>query len=784
MSERLTYVEIDLEVCSLTHGVSPCPATGEPCFNTRKTCQALEAYDPEVQTLRLGQPTIYNPGDIAAVENISGVSYTPSLVKLGESIGARASLTVNCTDHPSPDTGAGGDPYVSQRNYDPFKRGTFWGKLRARHPYLRGRVLRWYNGRVGQTIDQMERRTFIIDTIDGPSTRGTFTIKAKDPLALTDSQRAQAPRLSRGLLAAGIGTGTGVAATLTPPGVGADYPASGKVAIGGNEICTFTRSGDVLTLTGRGINNTEVSGHDADDRVQLVLEYDGETPAFILNDLMTTYGNVPASFINLLNWEAEVAEFISRLYSGVIAEPTPVVDLINELLEQAAISVWWDELGETIRLQVLRNVTQGSFVYTDDFMLAGSFKQKDQPSKRVSQVWTYYGQINPLESLEDAKNYRNTLLSVSTESEQNWGEPAIKRIFSRWITQFARPSAERLNNLILSRYSEPPRMFEFNLLRDSGTPLPPLGSGLQIESFFDQDATGAKKISPCQAVQIKVSDTGMAVSAEEVIISEAIAPDDPTVKLVPIDADTNNFNLRTTYLQQYPEAEDGDTVICEVRGGVVVGSETTTAPAWATGTGWPSGVTLVLRVLEGAFIVGRGGAGGSANQSSAQNGGSGGPALLANHNLNQEDFEITNDGVIGGGGGGGGGATVTGRSNAPGAGVDTSASAGGGGGGGFGTAGTASGTISRGNGSPGGLESGGAGGSASASADGPVFVSATGGSAGGLGQPGSSGAASIGGVMPSGSQSTGTGGAPGNAIVGESLITWINEGDIRGPRLP
>lgn len=768
MTQRLSYYEIDLEVCELTHGEGLCPATGEPCFNTRKTCQAIDAYTPTTQVLRLGKPSMHNPGGIDAVENIADSSYTPSIVKLGESIGTRASLKITATDHPSPDTGAGGDPYLEQRNYDPSERGTFWGKLRARHPYMRGNKLRWYNGRVGQSLEQMERRTYIIDSIEGPNTRGQFMIKAKDPLTLTESKRAQAPKLSRGVLGSALSE-TATSFTVSPSGVGEDYPDSGKVAIGGNEIVSYTRSGDTFTIS-RGINNTEIKEHDEGDRVQWVLEYSSQEPENVLFDLLTNYAQVPAELITLDNWTAELNEFLGRRYSGVIAEPTPVVDLINELLEQAALSIWWDEIGETLQLQVLRNVAKGSFVYNDDFMLAGSFKQREQPDKRVSQVWTYYGQINPLESQDDPKNYRNTLLTVNQASELNWGEPAVKKVYSRWMTQFALSAAERLNTLVLSRFAEPPRMFEFNLLRDSGTPLPPLGSGLRLQSFFNQDPTGAPVISPCQAIEVKVSDVGVGVKAEEVVITDVddggTPPEPPDVKRVVISADATNVNLREVYLDIFSEAQDGDTVICEVRESVIVTSETTSAPAFDNGTGWPDGVKIKLKVYQNAVVAGKGGDGGSVYHREQNNGDNGGIALNAD-----SEIEVENMGIIGGGGGGGGGA------------VDIyqfrSAASSGGGGGGFSSGGGVTGSFHLVKyGESGALLSGGRG--FDADYDDEYYrARADAGNGGGLGQNGGSGFRAYGQFI----KTVSSGGTAGPAIQGVSRVTFINRGDIRGAEI-
>lgn len=774
MSIATQYIEIDLPVCTLTYGVSPCTAevgvTGErKCFNTRSTCQDLanydEGYESSPTVLRLSVSDLNLNPDIVSIPSVVSVSYTPSRIALGESIGARSVLNIQCRDHPFPDTGPAGDLYLSDRDYNPNERGTFWGKFRARYPFMRGRSLRWYISRGRQDIDAMEERSFVIDRIEGPTSDGRVTIIAKDPLTLLDDKRAQAPRLSRGLIGneGGISSGS-TSLTLSPAGIGdLGYPASGFANLGGNEIVAFTRSGDTMTIT-RGQFNTEASAHDQDDRVQLCLRYDGVDPGDIIRDLMITYGNIPAAYISQSDWNAETTQFLGRVYTGIIAEPTGVVDLINEILEQAALSVWWDELSQEIRLQVLRSVSS-AFSYTDDFMLEGSYSQSDQPDKRVSQVWTYFGQINPLERLDDAKNYRNTALAVSLESETNHGSPAVKSIFSRWITQFGRTAAERLNNVILARYAEPPQVFGFSLLRGSGVPAPTLGSGCTVESFYTQDDTGAINPARAQIVELNTSDATWEVRAEEITLAAIEDIDDPTVKVVPIYGDTEAFDLRVAYLQLYTEAESGDTVICQIRDGVMVLAPNNQTPAWTTGTGWPSGVSLELQVAPSAYIAGYGGKGGDAGGSTlfnlfAHRGESGGLGLYA-----QSAITIENNGVIGGGGGGGGGAVA-----AIAFGVSILVqSAGGGGAAAFGDGGSA-----RRNGRSGGLEDGGDGGSHTRN-----NVTATGGDGGDLGQAGTAGSTSGG----ADKTITGSGGAAAAAVDGDSLITWDNLGDIRGTRI-
>ena len=803
MSERINYVEIDLPKCALTYGESPCVAalgvTGDrKCYNTRATCQDIANYDEDTEVLRLSEPSLNLNPDVRSIPNIVSVDYTPSRIMLAESIGARASITITCRDHPSPDTGPGGDKYLADRDFDPFHLGTFWGKFKARQPFLRGRTLRWYNGEVGASLDNMERRTYVIDELRGPDTNGRFTIRAKDPLTLTDDERARAPRLSRGRLDSDLTTTSTTSITLEPEGIGdADYPESGFVAIGGSEICAFTRSpgSDTLSLTTRGDFNTEASEHDEDERVQLCLRYENEDPADILHDLLTEYGNIPAAFINLTNWQVETTQFLGFVYSSIIPEPTSVEDLANEILEQTGMSMWWDELRGTLRLQVLRDVPQNTFVYTADHMLDQSFSQQEQPRKRVSQSWLYYGQINPLESLEDPSNYRVSAALVSLQSEADFGVASVKQIFSRWIVAVGRPQADRANNIIVSRFAYPPRLFRYSLLKGSGVPQPLLGSGRQIEHPLNQIDTGELERPRTQIIEVKSRASAWDVSAEEITLAPDIEPLDPTDKIVPIDSDTANFNFLDAARSIYGDAiVSGDTVTCDVRSGVTVFSTSTSAYTFETGEDWPDGVTVKLLIRDGAVIGGAGGDGGGGSsefaagttgETNSSAGMPGGPCLRATH-----EISIENNGIIGGGGGGGGGGAAAVKAVISMILYQAAAASGGGGGASFGDGASASATVTsansdsdaRGGGAAGTID-GGPTSQAIAQASSDVTATAQGGVGGGLGESGASGTASTSGDEEGASRSTSSGGSPGVAVDGVSLVTWDPEGDVRGAQI-
>ena len=260
-AEPWQWVEIELDRCTLSHGVAPCTATGAPCFNGIATCQDADNFAPAPYWVRMCEARatipLQFPFDEAGAPFfwplLNRVQHSPVKVDPGKSIGVRAEVRVVLSDAPHHDRYI--DPYVDQRPYEPLLNGSFLQKLRARFPFSLGRRLRWYEGfliaendpeaqsilrygglqrsghvlvyRIGNgtlerqgsvetysaksnevaeqtTLAMFVRRDYVIERIEGPDRRGNVTIVAKDPLKLADDDRAQDPLPSTGVLAADL----------------------------------------------------------------------------------------------------------------------------------------------------------------------------------------------------------------------------------------------------------------------------------------------------------------------------------------------------------------------------------------------------------------------------------------------------------------------------------------------------------------------------------------------------------------------------------------------------
>ncbi len=801
--ERVVLIEIDQPLCARVYGDgagSPTPATGclavlsadEPikCFNSRFTCQDPDRYDPGTLTLRFGAsqqeltryygyviPSLLGHDTTPGALNLAGMYDTAS------PLGQREVVTLTFEDHRHSDLLV--DKYRLERlsgaasfgsppdTYDPYTRGTFWGKWLARNPYYVGYPLRVYEGFLGDDIEDMRVRHYIIDRVEGPAD-GQVRVIAKDTFTKLESKKAVAPAASRGELGANITDSSG-SATLSPSGIGDDdyphrvgSPSELYIAIG-NEVIRGTRSNEALTLTQRGAFGTTPDSHNDEDLVQLVLVYSAQRAIDIAYDLLVNYAGIDAASIDFDEWEVQAAE-LTQLYSAAIAEPTPVSALLGELCQQAGFTLWHDAATGMINLRALRASSSIATIDDAGWIIEGSLTTKPQDEKRLSLVWVYYGLKSPLEALDDRRNYYSRVVVIDPDAElpEQYGTPKIQEVFSRFIPQFGRESAVETGERILSLFRNPPieARFAVDAGRDEDLAL---ARFITVETSDIQDATGAvEDANQYAVVSLERSNAQVNVVAQQInfadIPGDEGTEDDP--RTIFIENDVSNVNLRTIHDTLYTAPTDSSpplAVTFVVLDGVTVGATSVSNYAIRTGS-WPS--TVVLALQNDGRIYGAGGAGGdSGNFDNGRPGNAGGPALLAERALT-----VTNNGEIWGGGGGGGGGGCNSTSGCGGR------EAGSGGGGAGSTPGAGGATEAfppcypddcR--GQTGTTEAGGAGGQ-----DG-LNINGDGGPGGGPGLAGGDG-----GVHPFGGPGGGPGGAAGSYVVGNAFVTWLAVGDVRG----
>lgn len=518
--QPITVIEIDVERCTRTYGVAPCTAALgianiRKCFNTRATCQDRANFNGGTLTLRLCDADIDPPKGENLIPCItSSRGFSPSVNIAGtdedlSALGRRGTLSVSVTDFPDGDTLT--DKYFLERasgaaqfdgiGYDPEAYGLFFTKLFGRWPHYAGAAVREVTGWVRDGALVIDKTThYVMTTVDGPRDGKTWTIQAKDIFDLADQKKAVIPAANNGVLASDIGTGS-ESFTLSPAGIGAaEYPASGRASIG-SEIVTFTRSGDTITLTGRGQGGTEASSHSANDTFQLTKRWSNARIDTVLAEIIGATTINTATWIPTAEWAAEIDRWGNDLrLTRELPVPTKVLDLIRSLVI-LGVSVWPDSEAQKIRLRVNRPVDlmNGETIYTvrkDDMI---RFEVEGRMEDRLTHVFIHSAIIDPTKSAEEPGNYNIHLMVFDGQAEEDYGSAVYKHIFCPWFIGADYSSIRVVARRFLGRFTNPPARYRVILDIDDG----PMALADVIDMTSDEftSTTGLPETKRVQVVQ-------------------------------------------------------------------------------------------------------------------------------------------------------------------------------------------------------------------------------------------------------------------------------------------
>lgn len=527
--EPVQIVEIKQPICAHVHGSAPCTATATGdgrCFNTRASCQDVANFALGTPiSLYFTKPQQSQPPGVYALPFLQSVSTAPTAINLAVSsdnqtgLGVRAVAQITLSDAPHTDRIV--DPYLSGRTYDPMSRGSFWTKWLVRNKFRVGMTVVVYEGYVGQSIGAMVSRQYQIDRITGPGPGGTVTIVARDILARLEDRKAKAPTLSPGTVWQDIDATE--LTLIVQDATTSDYPASGTLRIGEETITYSARSADTsgritFTITERGSDGTTAEDHSVDDVVQSCLRYTSVRVDTILNDLLASYAGIDASYIPTSAWDAEISAYLNNFtLSSLITEPTSVGQLVSEISEQCALYIFWNERDKEVQLRAIRGIdVQPATISDDANIVMQSFSVSEYPEERVSQIWVHYNQHSPTKSLDDESNFKNVYIKadLSQEAAETYGEPAIRQIFSRWLT--TEILAKTLASKVLSRYIDPPRRATLSL--DAKDRSIWVGDTIYVDHSLDVDefgerrarlwtVTSAEETLPGEQVKYLIEDT-------------------------------------------------------------------------------------------------------------------------------------------------------------------------------------------------------------------------------------------------------------------------------------
>ena len=461
-------VEIDLPVCTRAFGVAPCTASGVPCWNTWNTCKDRNNYASATRTYRwcsqhlaaqlpdiIGGAAVQWNGSSHALPLLVSTDYSPARIEAGKGVGLRASLTLTFAN--APDTGQDSDQNLSARTQP---AGTFWPLWLARNKYIEGRTLRLFQGFAidGQlTLADCRTSTWEIESIQGPDASGRVTIRARDPLAKAWRDSAQLPEPSARKLFADL---PAAATTATVDGLAEEIDATfgtAGVCLIGDELCTYTHTlaSNTLALV-RGQRGTLDEDHSSGDTVQPCTVWDAAAPEAVLEDLLIAAGLDPAQ-LDTAGWAAEALDwFGGLLITTLIARPTKIQQLLDELVRDLGAILWWDAESSLVRMRALAPPADAPPVLSEDDHLIARVSPAQDSKDRLSRVFLWYRLIDATKepSAENCASLYATA-NATAESPAEHGRAAARTIFSRWIT--TDDQALQMASRLLASFRDSPR---------------------------------------------------------------------------------------------------------------------------------------------------------------------------------------------------------------------------------------------------------------------------------------------------------------------------------------
>ncbi len=648
------------------------------CFNTFATCQDTPNYVATTKVVTFID-AIAQPVGVEGFPVIKRIQYAGTKINPGRGLGARAKVVITLSDFPYNDVAQ--DDYAVERTFNPETRGTFFGKLKERNLYYAGRkiVLKEAYIDTNGVLAFSQNREYIIDEITGPDAKGLVRIVAKDPLKLASDEKAQAPvpalstwKQNGALASSGNATAD---TTAIAQAIWDAADASGSTGVRHirieDEIMTLGARPTTTTIAvTRGAGGTTASTHDDDSTIQPCLSYTGEEIHLVVQELLESFGNVPASFITIGDWETEKDDHLTNYnLDTIISEPTGVSKLLREISQLGLIDLWWDDLNQQIRFKVQSPYQETPLpVITDtNNIIMNSLQVKDKPASRLSRVLIWYGIKNFATDLQDQTNFRRASFEIEADKEgaNKYNQIQTLAFFNRWQTAGATAQVELTSNRLVSRYGNIPIEASFKI--DAADIL-----NINTGDVFDlitrqkQTADGGDATTRMQVLEMRPLLGGT------LYFVKAFAFFTDPVTEGPLTISGNRTDLDLFVELNGPSGPIIKTVIIDT--GVTIDA-TNGIPAITMGA-LPAGSDITLEVRGSVYgFGGNGGPGGFANWDSefepeppgfcvvlsssgpGNTGQKGGAAIFCNpsNNITLRVIVTSTGEVFGGGGGGGGG---------------------------------------------------------------------------------------------------------------------------------
>lgn len=430
--------EIQLQKCDHVHGSVECGAdpNSEPCYNTYKTCQRKCNFkcknksefktNCEDKSFLTIAPSGYSP-DVQSYTNQSGD------FKLFSGAPAVSSQTLVLSDSRGSDWED--DPYPERRTKDPKENGTRIEKWIQRND-IEGRLVHWYYGACGSSFpDSWIKRSFFIDSIDGPNGKNcTYSLKLKDQFSLISSDKRKIPAEIEGLRFQSPVLPQST--HINVPGLRAAFERSYINASNAPQImticsgdyvydvvqeplCNNTANGSRYKIINKGVCGTKrLTGEDkieVDEQLTIAKYWPkGTNIVEIIFDIIFQNGvGIPSS--QSFNGEplfedieqCDCGPFLADLYDPesfkdmancvkdyftddvIICDPTSPNELLDEIAKAYLIAPYIDDCTGMIKLKRISPPDCNIDLEIIDECFMSNFKMKRNRSNRLTSVKTY-----------------------------------------------------------------------------------------------------------------------------------------------------------------------------------------------------------------------------------------------------------------------------------------------------------------------------------------------------------------------------------------------------------
>lgn len=520
-------IEIDFDYCSLTFGNSPCTASfisgvcERKCFNTNPTCYDRENFSKTTITYKFCQPRANLPKGETIFPCVTSVSESTTTANIAgmddtlNALGKIGTIEIEFADFSYHDRFP--DKYWEERisgaaqlsgvGYDPETQGTFWGRTLARNKNYANRPLRKKTWRINEdgSTTLLNTELFIITNFEKMGYGQGVRVKAKDVTYLLSDDNSKAPIAIGGQLATDINANVGQSFDFLEIGAGDDYPTEGYGYIG-SELVYYTRSGDTVTLTERGVSGTEASSHSAEDTFNPSFSVRDAKIYDVVYSLFVDYAGVDAAYIPYSDWQDEVDRWAGGvLLNADIMTPTGVSKLVGELMV-LGVTVWWDRSAQEFKLKMNRPLDNDPLKVIDDNAAIISISHDDDDDGRINEVYFYHDQIDASAGT-DEDNFINTRRYDNLDSKQpnSYGDTKIKSIVCRWLNGGNTSIARIISKRILRRFEDAPRTYSVTAdYSYDGS----IGDVFQINSDAVQNDDGSNAVELTQVVSRKEVDPG------------------------------------------------------------------------------------------------------------------------------------------------------------------------------------------------------------------------------------------------------------------------------------